>query len=295
MGLSPPRTVRPGARGAPRAALIVARALRPVTPVIGAMVEGVDLTADVDGETIAWLRGALNEHQVLFFRDQPMTPHRQLALAEQFAPVLMPYIDSPSTEAPGVTILDQTDPKGVSTEHWHCDSTNLAEPPMAGLLRAVQVPSMGGDTCWASMVAAFAALSEPMQAFLKGLTAEHSTALLDAELARYPHVVRRDQGIPPAHHPVVRKHPETQKATLFVNRNFTTRIDGVSDDESHALLQMLYAHISKPEFCVRFHWEPASVALWDNRATQHCAIADYTERRILHRCIMAGDRPLAAA
>ncbi len=268
--------------------------LRPVTPLIGAMVEGVDLTSDLDGETVAWLRKAFNEHLVLFFRDQPMTPHQQLAFAERFAPVLMPYIDSPSTEAPGVTVLDQTNPKGVSTEKWHCDSTNLPEPPMAGLLRAVQVPSIGGDTCWASMVAAFAALSEPMQAFLKTLTAEHSTALLDAELARYPHVVRRDQGMAPSHHPVVRKHPETGREVLFVNRNFTTHIDGLTEDESESLLQMLYAHISKPEFCVRFRWEPASVALWDNRATQHCAIADYTERRILHRCILVGDRPLAA-
>lgn len=273
---------------------MAAPTLRPLAPVIGALVEGVDLAADLGDDTVAWLRRALCDHLVLFFRDQELTPVQQLRFCERFAPVLLPLIDVPSTEVPGVTVLDQTDPKGVSTERWHCDSTNLPEPPMAGCLRAVQIPSTGGDTCWASMVAAFAGLSAPMQRFLRTLTAEHSTALLDAELARYPYVVRRDQGAEPSHHPVVRRHPETGREVLFVNRNFTTRIDGLADDESDALLAMLYAHLAKPEFHVRFRWEPGSVALWDNRATQHRVIADYSERRVLHRCIMVGDRPLRA-
>jgi taurine dioxygenase len=274
---------------------VTGRSIAPITPVIGAMVAGVDLSDDLDGETVAWLRAALVEHLVLFFRDQDLTPEEQHRFAQRFAPVLMPYIDSPSTEVPGVTVLDQTNPRGVSTEHWHCDSTNLAEPPMAGLLHAVMVPSSGGDTCWASMVAAFEGLSAPMQQFLKGLRAQHSTAHLDAEMARYPHVVRRDQGMAPSHHPVVRKHPESGRSVLFVNRNFTDHIDGLSEAESDTLLAMLYRQISEPEFHVRFRWERGSVALWDNRATQHCAIADYSERRILNRCIMVGDRPVAAA
>lgn len=271
------------------------RSIQAITPVIGAMVEGVDLAGDLDAETVAWLRAGLLEHLVLFFRDQDLTPQRQYQVAERFAPVLLPLIDSPSTEVAGVTVLDQTNPRGVSTEHWHCDSTNLPEPPMGGLLHALMVPSRGGDTCWASMAAAFDGLSAPMQRFLEGLTATHSTVKLDAEMAKYPHVVRRDQGIAPSHHPVVRRHPETGRSILFVNRNFTERIDGLTDAESDALLDMLYRHIGEPEFHVRFHWEKGSVALWDNRATQHCAIADYTERRVLNRCIMVGDRPVAAA
>jgi taurine dioxygenase len=265
--------------------------VRPLTPTIGAEVSGVDLGAPLSDDVVATLRQALLDHLVLFFRDQDITPAQQLAFAERFAPVMLPMIDTQSTEQPGVTVLDQTAPRGQYTERWHSDSTNLPEPPLGAILRAVQLPSVGGDTCWASMYGAYETLSRSMQQFLEGLTAEHSTAILDAALAELGHVVRRDEGLKPSHHPVVRVHPETGRRLLFVNGNFTTRIDGLSPGENDVLLRYLLEQVNSPDLYVRFHWEPASVAFWDNRCTQHCAIADYTERRVMHRCLLRGDGP----
>jgi taurine dioxygenase len=269
--------------------------VRPLTPSIGAEVTGVELGAPLPDDVVALVRKALLDHLVLFFRDQEITPAQQLAFAERFAPVMMPMIDTQSTEQPGVTVLDQTAPRGQYTERWHSDSTNLPEPPLGAILRAVQLPSVGGDTCWASMYGVYEALSTSMQRFLEGLTAEHSTAILDAALAKLGSVVRRDDGREPSHHPVVRVHPETGRRLLFVNGNFTTRIDGLSQAESEALLRLLLEQIGSPDHHVRFRWEPGSVAFWDNRCTQHCAIADYTERRVMYRCLLRGDRPLGVA
>ncbi len=265
--------------------------IRPLTPTIGAELTGIDLSRPLEPDAAAEVRSALLQHQVIFFRDQAIGPLEQLRFAETFAPVMLPVIDTVSTEVPGVTVLDQIAPKGQYTERWHCDSTFLPEPPMGAVLRAVQVPSSGGDTCWASMTAAYEALSPAMQRFLEGLHAYHSTEILDAALAQLGNVVRREQPSQPSLHPVVRVHPETGRKALFVNGNFTTRIDELSEMESRALLAVLFRHVNDPSFAVRFRWRPGSVAVWDNRCTQHCAIADYTERRIMHRCIMQGDRP----
>jgi taurine dioxygenase len=200
-------------------------------------------------------------------------------------------IDTQSTEVPGVTVLDQTDPRGQYTERWHTDSTFLEEPPWGAVLRAVQLPPVGGDTCWASMYAAYEQLSPPMRRFLDGLTAEHSTSILDAVLDKLPNVVRRER-MPPVRHPVVRVHPETGRKLLFVNANFTDRIVDLDEAESRTLLDFLFHHLGKPHFQVRYHWTPNAVALWDNRSTQHCAMPDYCERRLMYRCMMRGDRPV---
>ncbi len=267
---------------------------RPLTSGIGAEIGGVDLAGDLDSDTVAFLRRALLDHLVIFFRDQDITPQQQLRFAERFSPVMLPLIDTQTTEQPGVTVLDQQSPKGQYTEYWHTDSTFLPEPPMAAILRAVQLPSTGGDTCWASMYAAFEALSPAMQRFLEGLTAVHSTEILDAALARLGNVIRRDAPGSSATHPVVRVHPETGRKLLFVNRNFTTRIVELTAAESDLLLAWLFEHVNTPDFHVRWRWEPHSVAFWDERSTQHCAVPDYTERRVMHRCMLQGDRPRGA-
>ena len=265
-----------------------------LTASIGAEVTGIDLRCGVSDGLAEVLRRALAEHQVLFFRDQPLEPEEQLQFAECFGPVMMPLIDTASTRVPGVTVLDQTAPKGQYTDRWHADSTNLPEPPLGAVLLAVQIPGLGGDTCFASMPAAFEALSPSLQQWLEELTAEHSTEIVDAALGALPNVVRRDVDRPVSHHPVVRAHPVTGRKALFVNSNFTTRIDGVTRAESEAILGLLFRHINSLEFHVRWRWAPASIAVWDNRATQHCAIADYQERRVMHRCLIAGDRPFGA-
>jgi len=269
--------------------------IRPLTSCIGAEVSGVDLGTEIDDQTVAALRQALLDHLVLFFRDQDISPVQQLRFAERFAPVMLPLIDTLSTDQPGVTVLDTDSPKGQYTEYWHSDSTFLAAPPFGAVLRAVQVPSRGGDTCWASMYAAYDALSPAMQRFVEGLTAVHSMEILDAALNALGGIVRRDGDIEPSTHPVVRVHPETGRRLLFVNRNFTTRIVELSPAESRALLALLFAHINTPAFHVRYRWEVNSVAFWDNRSTQHCAIPDYDERRVMNRCLMRGTPPIGAA
>jgi taurine dioxygenase len=266
--------------------------IRRMMAAIGAEVSGVDLAGPLSAETVAELRQALLDHLVLFFRDQPLEPQEQLRFAEHFSPVLLPLIDSGGSDHPGITYLDATNPKGQYTERWHSDSTFLPEPPLGAVLQARQLPSIGGDTCWASMYAAYEALSPSMQQFLEGLTAVNSTEILDRVLAAMPNVVRRDDPGTATAHPVIRVHPETGRKALFVNGNFTTRIVELTEAESRHLLDFLFRHINSPEFMVRFHWEPASVAFWDNRSTQHCAIGDYTERRVMQRCMLQGDRPI---
>jgi taurine dioxygenase len=266
--------------------------IRRMTAAIGAEVSGVNLAEPLSPPVVAELRQALLDHLVLFFRDQPLDPPAQLRFAEQFSPILLPLIDSGGTDYPGITFLDATNPKGQYTERWHSDSTFLPEPPLGAVLQARQLPSVGGDTCWASMYAAYEALSPAMQRFLEGLTAVNSTEILDRVLAGLPNVVRRDEPGSATAHPVVRVHPETGRRLLFVNGNFTTRIVELSEDESRNLLDFLFRHINSPEFAVRFHWEPGSIAFWDNRSTQHCAIGDYNERRVMQRCMLQGDRPV---
>ncbi len=266
--------------------------VRPLTAAIGAEVTGVRLDEELDDATVGEIRRALLDHLVLFFRDQSMTAAQQLAFAGRFGPIMMAAIDTGSPEPPGITVIDQVAPKGLNADRWHADSTHLPEPPMAAVLRAVQLPEVGGDTCWASMYAAYETLSPSMQCFLDPLTAEHSSTFIDTALERTANVVRRDNERVPSHHPVVRVHPETGRRLLFVNENWTDRIDGLSAAESDYLLRFLTQHIHAPEFAVRFHWEPGSVAFWDERSTQHFAVPDYTERRVMHRCLLQGDRPV---
>lgn len=264
--------------------------IRPVTPTIGAEVEGVDLSAPLDARVVAEIRKALLDHLVLFFRDQEMTPEQQLRFSEFFGPVMIPTIDTLSTAQPGVTLIDQTAPKGEYTDRWHTDHTFVEETPLGAVLRAVELPSSGGDTCFASMYAAYETLSPRMQGFLETLNAVHSTEIVSRALANVDRVETRKER--EAIHPIVRVHPETGRKLLFVCGNFTTRIVGLSDAESDALLALLFEHIKNAAFQCRFQWEVDSVAFWDNRCTQHCAIPDYTERRLMQRTMILGDRPL---
>ena len=169
----------------------------------------------------------------------------------------------------------------------------LPEPPMGTTLRAVQLPSYGGDTCFASMYAAYEALSSAMQRFLDGLTATNSAAPVVArvkDMGIYANDIERDMH-PPVVHPVIRVHPESGRKSLFVCGNYTTRIVELSDAESRRLLAMLFEHIKSPQFQCRYRWEHNTLALWDNRVVQHCAIPDYQERRVMYRTMISGTRP----
>jgi taurine dioxygenase len=258
----------------------------PLTGPIGAELRDVDLRK-VDDDDIAAIRAALLRHLVVFFRDQELDDGSHLALAQRFGEVMVPLIDSASSGVEGVTVLDQVAPVGFGTDRWHADTTFSETPPMGAILRAVSLPPVGGDTLFASMYAAYETLSPPIRTMLDGLTAVHSTAIVN-ELMRGLAVVHREGELHSTVHPVVRTHPETGRKALFVNGNFTTRIVELSLDESNAVLGMLFAHVKSPTIQCRFHWTEGAVAFWDNRSVQHFASPDYDERRVMHRVLLRG-------
>jgi taurine dioxygenase len=264
-----------------------------LNPTIGAYVRGVDLREHLEADTIRDIRQALLDHLVLFFPDQPITAADQLRFAEYFAPAMLPTIDTRLSDVPGVTVLDQIAPKGEFTDRWHTDHTFVDAPPLGSMLHAIELPRLGGDTCFASMYAAYDALSPDMQRFIDPLVAVHSTEIVAREVRHLSHVTMGDATTvaKEAIHPVVRVHPETGRKALFVCGNFTTRVLGLTEGESQALLGYLFEHIKAPQFQCRYTWRQHSVAFWDNRSTQHCAIPDYHERRLMNRVMVAGDKP----
>ena len=265
-----------------------------LTEAIGAEVRGVDLSQPLDTDTVASVRGALLDNLVLFFRDQHMTTDDHIRFASYFGEIDLPLFRTAASPRPEVIVLDQIEPKGQGADSWHADNTYMECPPMGSILRAVMLPPVGGDTCFASMVAAYEALSPAMQQLLDPLGALHS---LEQMVERTKHVANaslRDslEQWPPMVHPVVRVHPETGRKLLNVNANWTVSIDGFTKPESDALLGFLLHHVRSPEFQCRFHWSEGAVAFWDNRAVQHYAVADYTSRRMMERVTIAGDRPV---
>jgi len=268
----------------------------PTTPAVGAEVRGVDLREPIAPETVRTLERALLDHHVLFFRDQDLSPEQQIAFARSFGPISIPPFAPKYGENPELIVLDQQSPKGEGADNWHSDNTFMGEPPMGSILRAVALPPLGGDTCFASMVAAHDALSPPIQRLIAGLRAEHDiTKPLRKGIAAghiQANLEEMQKKWPPVDHPVVRTHPVSGRKALFVNGNSTTRILGLSERENDVLLPFLIDHVRSPEFQCRFRWEVGSVAFWDNRTTQHFAVPDYAERRVMHRVTIAGDRPV---
>ncbi|WP_263145837.1 taurine dioxygenase [Pseudomonas sp. RIT-PI-AD] len=272
--------------------------ITPLNPAIGAVVEGLDLTRPLEDRPYRAIERALLDHQVLFFRDQPVTPAQQASFAQRFGDLHIHPIFPQVEGQPEILVLDTAVTDVRDNAIWHTDVTFLETPALGAVLSARQVPDYGGDTLWASSSAAFDALSEPLQCFLEGLTATHDlTRSFPLErfgntpeaLARYEQA-RRDN--PPRSHPVVRTHPVSGRKGLFVNEGFTTRIDQLQPAESDALLGYLFSHASRPEFTVRWRWKANDLAFWDNRITQHYAVDDYRpQRRVMHRATILGDRP----
>jgi taurine dioxygenase len=276
----------------------MAMEITPVARALGAIVSGVSLDEDLPQATIERLGELLIEYQVLFFRDQPLTPQAQARLAARFGTLHVHPIYPVLPELPEILVLDNHAGFLPDNDNWHTDVTFTRTPPLAGILAAKQIPSAGGDTLWSSNSAAFAALSAPLRRFLDGLTAEHSIAKSfpsqrwqndPAFKERYERAVAKH---PPVRHPVIRTHPVSGRKGLFVNEGFTTHIVELSSEESRSVLELLRAHSARPEFTVRWRWQVGDVAFWDNRVTQHYAIADYLpERRVMHRATVNGDEP----
>ncbi len=262
--------------------------VEPLTPRIGAIVHGVDLTRPLSDEMFSEIYDAWMDHLVLFFRDQPMTPEQHLEFGKRFGEL---HIHPAAPYAHGnpalMKIHTDKDSHRNNGEGWHSDVSADEEPPMASILHIHQTPSRGGDTLWANMYAAYEALSDPIKELLGRMTAVHA-----ADYAGFYGDHKPQRESPRAEHPVIRSHPVTKKKALFVNRGFTRRINGITRQESDALLGMLFEHVKNPNFHCRFRWASNSVALWDNRCTQHMAVWDYyPETRSGIRVTIKGDRP----
>lgn len=273
--------------------------IKPLSPAIGAIVGGLDLSQPLSAFAAERVTQALVTHHVLFFEGQDVSPAQLRDLAKNFGDLHIHPIYPHVSDVPEIIVLDTGTHNLPDNDNWHTDVTFIQTPPLGAILAARELPPFGGDTSWASTIAAYEALSAPMQQFLAGLTAEHDFVKSfplerwgsgDADAEARWHEARAKN--PPVHHPVVRTHPVSGRRGLFVNEGFTTRIDGLKPNESDALLRLLFAHVSRPEFTVRWRWKLGDVAFWDNRLTQHYALADYLPaRRVMHRATILGDRP----
>ncbi len=272
--------------------------VQPLGPAIGALVSGLQLCDGVTDAQRDALLAALLQHHVLFFEGQALNPLQQRALAARFGELHIHPVYPQAPGVPEIIVLDTSHDNPPDNDNWHTDVTFLAAPAMGAILSAQLLPPRGGDTLWASGVAAYAALSAPWRRLLAGLTAEHDFlksfpahrfARTPAEKARWEQA-RHDH--PPRLHPVVRTHPISGLQGLFVSEGFTTRIVELGASEGDAVLRQLFAHLAKPEFTVRWRWKLGDVAFWDNRLTQHYATADYLPaRRVMHRATILGDVP----
>jgi len=271
--------------------------VRPLSGALGAEILGIDLAHDLGEETVAAVRAAWLEHLVIFFRQQTLSPAQFLHAARRFGePVEYPFVK-------GLEGFPQITPV-VKLEHekinfgglWHSDTAYLERPPMATMLIARETPPRGGDTLFANMYRAYETLSEGMRRMLDGLVVVNSSAKADVTRTREDRV--RDSAKNDARqeyvaeHPVVRTHPETGRKALYANGGHALRFRDMTVEESAPLLSYLFSHATRPEFTCRFRWEVGSIALWDNRCTQHNPVNDYHGfRRVMHRVTLKGDVP----
>jgi taurine dioxygenase len=269
-----------------------------VAGALGAELRGVDLAASLgDPAVFAELRRLWLEHQVLLFRGQALAPAQFMAFARHFGePVEYPMVKGLAEFPQIIEVKKLEHERNAFGAIWHSDTVYLERPPMASMLIARELPPHGGDTLFASMYAAYDALSDGLKKALAGLKAVNSSAKADVTKTREDRV--RGEGTQEAkkefvsEHPVVRTHPETGRKALYVNPAHTVRFVGWTEEESAPLLRFLYEHQVRPEFTCRFSWQPGSIALWDNRCAMHNPVNDYHGyRRVMHRITLAGDVP----
>jgi taurine dioxygenase len=278
--------------------------VQPVAGALGAEIKGVDASRPLADAIVDGIRTALDRYLVIFFRDQALSLDGLKAFSECFGELTrVPYVGALEQHPEIIAVLKEPEERSISTfgGTWHTDFSFLERPPVASILYAEQVPAVGGDTLWASMYAAYAALSPGMQRTLSGLNAMHSGHVYGAD--RPPTDIATSTSIeisrnnPAADierpHPVVRVNPLSGERALYVNPVYTTRFEDMTEDESRGLLDFLYAHCTRPEFTCRFRWTPGSIAVWDNRYSMHMAINDYDgHRRSMFRTSTAGETPV---
>jgi len=268
--------------------------VRPVTPHLGAEIGQLDLTRPLSHREVEELNQALVAHQVLFFRNQPLSLERLAALGRHFGTLhAHPNVPGPEGYPELLPIHADANSKRIAGEAWHSDVSCDEVPPLGSVLHLHTVPPVGGDTLFASQIAAYDALSPRLKSFLEGLTATHAGEHVYRSHNQRDGRAETGRSYPSAVHPVIRTHPVSGRKLIFVNETFTLRINELPHAESAAVLRFLYEHATKPAFQVRFRWEADSVAFWDNRAVQHMALWDYyPQTRSGYRATISGDRPV---
>lgn len=272
--------------------------VRRIAGALGAELSGVDLSGALSDETVAAIRAALIEHQVIFFRDQDLTPEAQVRFGARFGPLnVHPHVSGMAGHPEVMEIVKEPEDKVNFGGGWHSDMSFLERPSIGSILYAVEVPEWGGDTLFASQAAAYDALSPGLKATLEGLNAVHSAG---REYSAQGHSAQSRKSMQVADaeglageftHPMVLVHPETGRKALYVNPAFTMRIEGWSRRESKPLLNFLFDHSRHEAFTCRFSWRKGSVAFWDNRSVWHFALNDYPgQRRHMRRVTV--DPPL---
>jgi taurine dioxygenase len=263
---------------------------------LGAEISGVDLRYPLPDAQFGAIETALVENELIIFRNQEITSEQLMAFGRGFGELTVhPFAPNEGKNAPELIKFrndESTPPFG--TDVWHSDETFRAEPPMATVLCAKEVPAVGGDTMFVSMSAAFDGLSDRLQRYICGLVAIHDMKpfrpLFGQSLEDRKKLQQFELMYPPQLHPVVRVHPVSGRKVLFVNPQFTIAIEGMEECESRSLLDTLFHQALTPEYQFRLHWEPHTIAMWDNRSTQHYAIHDYyPQRRYMERVTIRGD------
>lgn len=273
----------------------------PCGPVLGAEVRGVRIEEAVDETVANALRALLNRHKVLFLRDVDLTRDQHLALGRVFGgleghPVIAHVPSYPEIldirGAEGRVVDADGDRRFRALDKWHSDVTFRAKPSFGAVLRARELPAIGGDTLWCDAAAAYQGLSDPVKALIEGRTATHDLLFDFGDRVAPERRAVMAAKFPPQHHPIVRTHPDTGERVLFVNASFTSRIDDMDDSEGAGLLRHLLDQFKTPEYHVRFRWSANAIAIWDNRSTQHYPVADYwPAKRRMERVTIAGDTP----
>lgn len=283
----------------PELAESVARApfrIEPIGRNIGAEIHDLDLSETLSEECVSAFEAALITYKVVYLRDQNISSVRHVEIGRLFGD-LETHPFRPQGELPELVKLDNhKDNPVLSTDVWHTDTTFRRCPTKYSILRCIRIPDTGGDTLWADMTAAYNELSESLKSFIDGLRAVHDfrnfRVLYGNSDEERAELRKMEELYPNPLHPVVRTHPVTGQKAIFVNANFTIRIDGMRSDESQALLDLLCAQAKIPEFQFRLRWHPGTIVFWDNRCTQHYATNDYyPDRRTMERVAVIGDEP----
>ena len=269
----------------------------PLTPAVGALISGMDISKDLTESEVEQIRAAYLEHLVIFFRDQSITPDRLVEFSRRFGNIsFYPFVKGMEEFPEVVEVVKREDEKINFGGLWHTDTSYLEAPPMGSVLYAKKVPEAGGDTLFANMYMAYDLLSDGMKEMLANMRTICSAEKPDAAVTRTHRIAESPKDaekiVTEASHPIVRTHPETGRKALYCSAAHSIRIDGMSEEESEPILKYLYSIQQKPELSCRWHWEPGSVAFWDNRCAQHNALNDYHGHlRIMHRVTLEGDVP----